>query len=70
MEKEKNFYYASQEGHYLRSLDEALERIDRGEYGFCIDCGELITTKRLDVVPSAKHCIICKSENEKKERSR
>ena len=70
MEKEKNFYYASQEGHYLRSLDEALERIERGEYGFCFDCGELITNKRLDVVPSAKHCITCKSESEKKERSR
>lgn len=70
MEKEKNFYYASQEGHYLRSLDEALERIERGEYGFCFDCGELITTKRLDVVPSAKLCITCKSESEKKERGR
>ena len=70
MEKEKNFYYATQEGHYLRSLDEALERIERGEYGFCLDCGELITTKRLDVVPSARFCITCKSENEKKERGR
>ena len=70
MEKEKNFYYASQEGHYLRSLDEALERIERGEYGFCLDCRELITTKRLDVVPSARFCITCKSENEKKEGSR
>jgi RNA polymerase-binding protein DksA len=70
MEKEKNFYYASQEGHYLRSLDEALERIKRGEYGLCFDCGELITNKRLDVVPSARLCITCKSESEKKERSR
>ena len=70
MEKEKNFYYASQEGHYLRSLDEALERIERGEYGFCLDCGDLITTKRLEVVPSAKLCIDCKSKQEKQERGR
>ena len=70
MEKEKNFYYASQEGHYLRSLDEALERIERGEYGFCLECSDLITTKRLEVVPSAKLCITCKSEREKKERGR
>jgi RNA polymerase-binding protein DksA len=70
MEKEKNFYYASQEGHYLRSLDEALERIERGEYGFCLDCGELITRKRLEVVPSAKLCVDCKSNQEKQERGR
>jgi len=70
MEKEKNFYYASQEGRYLRSLDEALERIKRGEYGFCLDCGDLISKKRLDVVPSAKLCITCKSNQEKQERGR
>ena len=70
MEKEKNFYYASQEGHYLRSLDEALERIERGEYGSCLECGDLITKKRLDVVPSAKLCITCKSNQEKQERGR
>jgi RNA polymerase-binding transcription factor DksA len=65
MEKEKNYYYATQEGHYLRSLDEALERIDRGEYGKCMECNELISMKRLDAVPSAKLCISCKSKNEK-----
>lgn len=65
MEKEKNYYYASQEGHYLRSLDEALKRIERGEYGKCLECGELIGVKRLEAVPSAKLCIACKSKNEK-----
>ena len=70
MEKEKNFYYATQEGHYLRSLDEALERMKRGGYGNCMECGELISLKRLDVVPSAKLCIQCKSDSEKKQRGR
>ncbi|UCF06007.1 MAG: TraR/DksA C4-type zinc finger protein [bacterium] len=68
MEKEKNFYYASQEGHYLRSLDEALERIERGEYGKCMECGCLISLKRLEVVPGAKFCIACKSKHEKQRR--
>lgn len=68
MEKEKNFYYASQEGRYLRSLDEALERIERGEYGKCQECSELISLKRLDVVPGAKLCISCKSNHEKQRR--
>lgn len=70
MEQEKNFYYASQEGQYLRSLDEALERIDRGEYGVCEMCGDLIGDKRLKAVPSARLCIKCKSESEKTQRGR
>ncbi|MBN1165127.1 MAG: TraR/DksA C4-type zinc finger protein [Candidatus Krumholzibacteriota bacterium] len=70
MEKEKNFYYASVEGQYLRSLDEALKRIERGDYGKCEICDELISFKRLDVVPSARMCIKCKSESEKNQRGR
>ena len=70
MEKEKNFYYASQEGHYLRSLDDALERMERGDYGKCLECGCLISKKRLDVVPGAKLCIECKSKSEKQRRGR
>ncbi|MCK4236015.1 MAG: TraR/DksA C4-type zinc finger protein [Candidatus Krumholzibacteria bacterium] len=70
MEKEKNFYYASQEGHYLKSLDEALERMERGKYGNCRECGDLISLKRLEVVPGAKLCISCKSKSEKDQRGR
>jgi RNA polymerase-binding protein DksA len=70
MEKEKNFYYASQEGRYLRSLEKALERLERGEYGKCEECDELISLKRLEVVPGAKLCIECKSKLEKLKRGR
>jgi DnaK suppressor protein len=70
METEKNYYYASQDGQYLRSLDEALERMDRGEYGQCPDCGDLIGEKRLAAVPGARLCIDCKSESEKNKRGR
>jgi RNA polymerase-binding protein DksA len=66
MEKEKNFYYASQEGHYLRSLDNALERLERGEYGHCEECKKLISVKRLKAVPGAKLCIDCKSKAEQR----
>ena len=70
MEKEKNFYYASQEGHYLRSLDNALERMERGEYGKCEECSCLISPKRLEAVPGAKLCIECKSKSEQQRRGR
>ncbi len=70
IEKEKNFYYANQEGNYLRSLDEALERIESGDYGKCEICGSLINHKRLEAVPNASLCITCKSENELRARGR
>jgi RNA polymerase-binding protein DksA len=68
MEKEKNYYYADQEGAYLRAIDAALERIKRGEYGLCSECGDLISEKRLEAVPAAELCIACKEKKEKLER--
>jgi RNA polymerase-binding transcription factor DksA len=68
MEKEKLYLYASQEGDYLRALDEAYERIERGIYGICDSCGELIPKKRLRVVPAARMCITCQTDEEKKQR--
>ncbi len=49
----------------LTDIDEALDRITSGEYGTCIECGEQISRKRLEVRPSAKYCIDCKTEIEK-----
>jgi len=60
MEREKTFLFASREGKFLNYLDDALKRIDKGEYGFCIDCGNLIDKERLEAVPHAQLCIKCK----------
>jgi RNA polymerase-binding transcription factor DksA len=65
MEKEKLYSYVSQKDSYLRALNEALERIERGIYGKCEICGGLIPKRRLNVVPSARLCIKCKSDQEK-----
>ena len=37
----------------------ALERIQRGSYGCCANCGEPITYRRLEVVPETHTCIRC-----------
>ncbi|TVP58045.1 MAG: hypothetical protein EA351_04585 [Gemmatimonadales bacterium] len=37
----------------------ALERMDRGEYGSCADCGDEIQAGRLFVVPEIAHCPAC-----------
>lgn len=49
----------------LRRIDEALQRMDDGEYGYCVTCGEPINPKRLAIEPMTKQCIRCASEAEK-----
>ncbi|MBB3763341.1 TraR/DksA family transcriptional regulator [Sphingomicrobium lutaoense] len=40
-------------------IDAALRRIEEGDYGFCLECGEAIAEKRLEHDPAATHCIGC-----------
>jgi len=53
----------------LSKIEEALERVDEGEYGVCEDCGEDIGIKRLEARPVTTLCIDCKTIQETKERS-
>jgi len=48
----------------LLLVEEALNRIDRGEYGRCQQCGEVIPPKRLEVQPWARHCVRCQELEE------
>jgi len=41
------------------AIKAALERMDRGEYGVCTECGGIIDPGRLFVVPEAEHCPDC-----------
>lgn len=43
----------------LSRIAAALKRIEDGEYGDCIECGEPIAEKRLDFDPSVATCIDC-----------
>jgi DnaK suppressor protein len=60
MEREKTFLFASREGKFLNYLDDALQRIEHGTYGFCSECGNLIDKERLEAVPHAHQCVSCK----------
>jgi DnaK suppressor protein len=42
---------------HLADVDRALERLERGEYGFCEACGEPIGTTRLRARPAARLCL-------------
>ncbi len=61
MEREKIFLFASREGKFLNHLDDALRRIQKGTYGFCLNCGTLIPKARLEAVPHAQLCVECKT---------
>ncbi len=51
-------------------IREAIRRIDEGEYGECVVCGEDISENRLLARPVTTHCIDCKTEAEQLEGSR
>ncbi|WP_404404861.1 TraR/DksA family transcriptional regulator [Pelagibacterium halotolerans] len=40
-------------------VEAALRRLDDGDYGYCIDCGEPIGIKRLEVDPVFPRCVRC-----------
>jgi DnaK suppressor protein len=71
MEREKTFLFASREGKFLNYLDDALRRIEKGTFGFCIECIDepknlcktcpLIPKERLEAVPHAQMCVECKN---------
>jgi len=43
----------------LKRIDVALDRIDAGTYGECLNCGKKVQQGRLTAVPWALHCIDC-----------
>jgi DnaK suppressor protein len=52
----------------LKKIEEAIARIDSGEYGICESCGEQISLKRLEARPVTTLCIECKTRQEEEEK--
>ncbi len=46
-------------------IEQALERLDQGDYGDCLSCGEEIGVKRLMAQPVARLWIECKGEQQR-----
>jgi DnaK suppressor protein len=55
------------ESKSLMQVDAALERIDDGEFGICLECEEPISTKRLAVLPWAAYCLQCQELHDMRE---
>jgi DnaK suppressor protein len=68
-EQHLSLRFKERERQLLHKIEGALERIKEGTFGECVDCGDQIGIKRLEIRPVAELCIGCKEAEEKREKS-
>jgi len=64
-ERDDEFAMNEHETAELGAFEEALARLDAGQYGECKDCGATIPEARLAAYPTALRCIACQTVFEK-----
>ena len=62
MNREVAIRNLDRESRLLKSVEEALNRIETGAFGVCLGCEEEISGKRLRAVPWASHCLSCQEK--------
>ncbi len=67
-DREFSLELAEGERERLYEIDDAINRVDNGEYGTCTSCGEAIPKGRLKAMPQAECCIKCREKTEKDEK--
>ena len=48
----------------LQRIATALSRIEKGDYGYCLECDKKIAAARLEIDPAAPLCINCASKRD------
>lgn len=68
-EMDRNFLLRlkEREQKLIKKIDQAVERIDSGNFGICRGCGNEIPLPRLKARPVADLCIECKTRQEQDE---
>lgn len=46
-------------------IERALVKMNRGDYGYCENCGQLINPARLEALPFASYCITCQEKRDR-----
>lgn len=67
MERELVIRNLDSRAHLLRNVTAALERVEDGTYGVCLECEEEINPKRLAAVPWTSLCIGCQERADREE---
>ncbi len=52
----------------IKKINQTLDRLDQGDFGYCDTCGVEIGLRRLEARPTATQCVDCKALEEIKER--
>jgi DnaK suppressor protein len=50
-----------QESQMVADIDQALMRLEEGNYGLCVRCGKQIDERRLEAVPTARYDAVCQT---------
>ncbi len=67
--REYLFERASQQRRLLNRIERALQRVQAGAFGACINCGGEIPHKRLTAMPWTDYCLRCQDERERRTAS-
>lgn len=67
-EQDNTLRLMDNEGVVLGQIEGALERIEDGDYGSCVECSGRIPKMRLKAIPYTPYCVKCASEIESSNR--
>lgn len=69
-DRDLNYRIKERESRLISKIQDALDRIESGEFGICEECGEEISEKRIMARPVTTLCISCKTKQEAMEKAR
>jgi DnaK suppressor protein len=58
-DKEMSAVQQTQAQDLLANINAALDRIDAGTFGECLNCSQEVSVRRLEAIPWARYCITC-----------
>jgi RNA polymerase-binding transcription factor len=64
IQEELEFALIQMKSETLNKVNDALVRLEQGDYGYCFECGEEIGEKRLRALPFAVRCKDCEEQRE------
>lgn len=67
--QEVNSVLLENEQYLFTEIQDALDRLDKGEFGRCQACGAAIDQQRLEAIPYTKRCVQCAAEHEQSSSS-
>jgi DnaK suppressor protein len=68
IQEDIEFALVQMKAETLNTINDALLRLEQGDYGFCFDCGDEIGEKRLRALPFAVRCKDCEEARENAEQ--